>query len=404
MNQSRHPYGNASTPPSTPLNAFTTPTRSTSDGFLPGISTNNKNNTNNTDSFSNRTTNPAPDTQSRSGLPFLSDIQNRSAQPPLRHIPTPTNNPTSLSGGSSNQSTQLPPPPPPPAQNNPSSSFGGFPPNPNPNLNQPPTNNPQSSFNGSPWNMNPNQPPAPAPPTNNPQSSFNDSPWNTNSNQPPPLNNSQYPPNDSSSGMNNNQQPMYKPSDFQSYQPGAASHRSRLELDYPIEDVLIDANIPQTMAVKINDVVEQDRLGNAYHIHRYTFQSSNPQQIAFKNNSHFGGSRYIREVNYPDSNTSYEYTKRAKPVSHRKHRTNKHFNRSYDHFIDELIRTPGSYVLQPQNSFDIQSILQQQQQQQQFAPFSSTINSTPWTIPNSATGPIFYYTAQALSHDPMRQF
>ncbi|CAF4755176.1 unnamed protein product, partial [Rotaria sp. Silwood2] len=37
-------------------------------------------------------------------------------------------------------------------------------------------------------------------------------------------------------------------------------------IDYPIENVLIDENIPSSMAIKINEAIDYDRFGNAYYL------------------------------------------------------------------------------------------------------------------------------------------
>ncbi|UJR21974.1 hypothetical protein I4U23_025042 [Adineta vaga] len=60
------------------------------------------------------------------------------------------------------------------------------------------------------------------------------------------------------------------------------------EYDYPIENVVIDGNIPSSIAMKVNRAVEQDRFGH------------HPQRIE---RSHSNGVRYIREI--PLHNINY---------------------------------------------------------------------------------------------------
>ncbi|CAF0839281.1 unnamed protein product [Rotaria sordida] len=81
---------------------------------------------------------------------------------------------------------------------------------------------------------------------------------------------------------------------------------SNYEIDYPIENVLFDKNIPSTMAIKINEAVEYDRFGNTYYNRHYAYEPSiqhinigNRQQIDrhLIENSRPEGMRYIREIN-----------------------------------------------------------------------------------------------------------
>ncbi|CAF3217141.1 unnamed protein product [Rotaria socialis] len=96
---------------------------------------------------------------------------------------------------------------------------------------------------------------------------------------------------------------------------------SNFEIDYPIEHVLIDGNVPSAIAVKINEAVEYDRFGDAYRTQRYAYEPvvqqlniGNNQQIQRRllGNSHRHGRRYIREItnNQPRSqklcNPSYQ--------------------------------------------------------------------------------------------------
>ncbi|CAF1511745.1 unnamed protein product [Adineta ricciae] len=59
------------------------------------------------------------------------------------------------------------------------------------------------------------------------------------------------------------------------------------EYDYPIENVVIDGNIPSSMATKINQAVERDRFGHS-------------QQIK---HSYLGGTRRIREIPLQNNST-----------------------------------------------------------------------------------------------------
>lgn len=80
---------------------------------------------------------------------------------------------------------------------------------------------------------------------------------------------------------------------------------SNYEIDYPIENVLINGNVSQSMAIKINEAVERDRFGNAYRRERYAYEPT-VQQINIDNyprmqrrvveNTNRPGTRYIREI------------------------------------------------------------------------------------------------------------
>jgi hypothetical protein len=83
---------------------------------------------------------------------------------------------------------------------------------------------------------------------------------------------------------------------------------SNMQIDYPIENVLIDGDIPSSIAIKINEAVEHDRFGNTYYTHHYAYQPKT-QRIAIGSNqqierrlignSYPTGFRYIREITYP---------------------------------------------------------------------------------------------------------
>ena len=226
------------------------------------------------------------------------------------------------------------------------------------NLNQPgapPTNNPQPPTGGFPPGMNLNQsgpssstnppPVSTGPPGTNLNSTqtpattgqsalaklFGGGGANTNPTAPPPGTTNSQPSlhgllqgtntqqSQSTSNLPTNTQQNSSTKPTSTFNPNRSNNDdnvSRLELDYPIEKVLIDADIPSTVAIKINEAIEQDRLGHAYHIHRYTFEPSAPQQISIGNNQHIlrrvvdhpshGGTRYIREVYDDQQNPSID--------------------------------------------------------------------------------------------------
>jgi hypothetical protein len=90
--------------------------------------------------------------------------------------------------------------------------------------------------------------------------------------------------------------------------PPSQTNISNLEIDYPIENVFINENIPSSMAMKINEAVEHDRFDDTYYTHRYAYKPKT-QYISIGNNRHLEcrlvendqqmGVRYIREINYP---------------------------------------------------------------------------------------------------------
>lgn len=371
----------------------------------------------------------APNLPLRPGFPF----------PPPNRPGAPTSIPGNLRppfGGfppdmNRNQATPSPSAPPPPSS--------GFPPSLNPSPTPPPMNS-QSSSNGLPSGLNPNLPP----PMNNMQSSSIGFLPGLDSNQaPPPSNN---PPSGLSrlfGGTNTNQPTPNPPPSFPGFPSGGTSsaivpspnypnnsqrdnpprsrpanddeNLSRLELDYPIENVLIDANIPSAMAIKINDVVEQDRLGNAYRVHRYTFEPSGPQHMSFKtktppamNSSFRGGTRQIREIHNNHQNSSPE-------IRSHSHRPTRQHRQRHDHYastttleqyIDQILRTPGSTVIQAQNPNDLHQILNQHLFYPQAVPLQPSYTSYPSNLNsyNEVSGPVFYFTARALYDDPMRRY
>ena len=301
--------------------------------------------------------------------------------------------------------------PPPPSSNNPPPTMAGFPPG--MNLNQPPpssSNNPPPKMTGFPPGLNFNQPPppssnnqpsAPPPPQNNPQQPFTGFPPGLNSQ---PTNVQTNDPINPHQGIVSGRSSSYR-----SQSNNQDDNVSRLELDYPIENVLIDANIPSAVAVKINDAVEQDRLGNAYHIHRYTFEPSGPQHLSYNNqrqtgNSLHGGTRHIRELHNDHQNPLFNdvpYSSRSNKHSRRRH----HYQSetALDQYIDQLLHTPGSTVIEARNYNDLQHILNQRLVPTQAYPTQPAITPFQSNI-DAFNGPVFYYTARALQHDPMRNY
>ncbi len=83
------------------------------------------------------------------------------------------------------------------------------------------------------------------------------------------------------------------------------------QFDYPIENVLINGNVPSSIAIKVNEAVEHDRFGNKHYNHHYVYEPT-VQQLIIGNNqqiqrrllgrSYHKGMRYIREI---DNNNSY---------------------------------------------------------------------------------------------------
>jgi hypothetical protein len=85
---------------------------------------------------------------------------------------------------------------------------------------------------------------------------------------------------------------------------------SNLEIDYPIENVVTNEDIPHSMLMKINEAVEHDRFGNTHHSRHFAYKPKT-QYISAGNNRRLEcrlvdddqqqqmGVRYIREINYP---------------------------------------------------------------------------------------------------------
>ncbi|CAF3612172.1 unnamed protein product [Rotaria sp. Silwood1] len=425
------------------------------DGFPSGMNTNQ--------SPTNRPTNPA--LAMFGGAPSGMNTN----QPPGK---PPTNPALAMFGGapSGTNTNQLPANPP----TNPAlAMFGGAPSG--MNTNQPPANPPTNPalamFGGAPSGMNTNQPPA-NPPTNPALAMFGGASPGTNLNQAqtlpkqPSTNDIQSPMNKMLSVMQTNQtsptsatsipqiHQTGSPADMSSrplpstqvsgmnIQQGSSIKRtpsfrdqsydddnvSRIELDYPIENVLVDAGIPSTVAIKINELVEQDRLGKNYHIHRYTYEPP-LQQISVGNNQHmnrrlmddnyYGGTRYIREIQNDNQNVLFDNTYHPPRSNQHYARRRSYSETSLNRYIDQLMQKPGGIVIQAQNSQNLQEILGQYLYNNELMPTQSSINppylpfyppppSLPAPTPhlslntNPITEPFSYYTAYALPNDPMR--
>ncbi|CAF0911836.1 unnamed protein product [Adineta steineri] len=456
-NRSGNTYNSASPLPSNSSGPPIIPFRGTSSGFAPDLPYNS------TPNNMNSTSNPG----TGGGLPFLPQIQDASSRTPLNDRGPPRNNPPPERNNPPPQRNNMPPPPtnnpppqrnnmpPPPPTNNTPPPSNNFPPdrNNNPSITSPPNNSrsPLDIFRTG-MNLNPTSPPSGA--RNLDPSSANSQPGM----------NTRRPSMNDSNNFKNNQQRNRPASRSSSYRydennnyNNADDNVSRLELDYPIENVLIDANIPSAIAVKINDAVERDRFGNTHHVHRYTYEPSS-QQMSFNNNnnqhkdrhandnSHHGGTRHIREIHNNNQNPLYNDINPQSSHNHHHHHRDHHNHhhqrrrRSYsdmpiDQYVDELLRTPGSTVIHAKDSDDIQRILNQHLSKTQnastqpfldlFQPNNQTIPSQPSINPfqlnnpiiplqtstnsfqpsnTTAPAPVFYYTAQALPNDPMRAY
>jgi hypothetical protein len=384
---------------------------------------------------------------SQGSLPFLSQIENPSARAGLNPISTSTNNPQP-SGGSSppsmnpNQPTQPTQPPP----NNPQSPLSKLFPGMNASQTSPSsatTNRQVSQFSANAQNTNPQSSPSTSnlqmDNSNNPQSplsklfpgmnagqtspssattnrqvsQFNANAQNTNPQSSPSTSNLQM--DNSNNPTNTEQGPLTKLKSLFQNQSNDDDNVSRLELDYPIENVLIDANIPSAIAIKINEAIERDRLGNAYHIHRYTFESPTPQHIKFHNhqhmtphlvdNSYHGGTRHIREIHNDHQNSLFDdiaYPRRSN--RHNRGWSHRYPETSPNDYVEQLLLSPNTRMIQLQNPNDIQYLPTQHLQNNQIIPtipIQSSIN--PFQLnTNMFPEPFFYYTARALPYDPMR--
>ncbi|CAM4970930.1 unnamed protein product [Rotaria socialis] len=375
---------------------------------------------------------------------------------PNQPAPAPANNPTTSFSGfppamNLNQSAPAP-------TNNPSSAIGSFPLGMNPNQPAPaPTNNATTSFNGFPADMNLNQSaPAPTnnPPivninqaqtspssTNNAPSSFSkflpglggnkststtttNDPQTTQTNYPSIMNSpSQFPStqvpsmNDSNYSTNSQSKPIMKPIlsfQNQSHANGdnGDDNGSRLELDFPIENVLADSNIPSAMAIKINETIERDRLGNAYHINRYTIEppmqriyigNDEPITRRLSNNNFHVGTRHITEIENFNPNLLSNNIIDCQRLTGQHHRHHSQSDASLDDYLDQLIRKSGGTVIQAQSFQHLQQLINQYISHYQFMPTQSSTNPPPLDT-NNIKEPVFYYTARALPTDPMAHY
>jgi hypothetical protein len=329
----------------------------------------------------------------QSGSPFAPPTQDPGSRGPFTPLPTPTNNPqTSLSGFppgmNLNQSAPVPP------ANNAPPALGGFPPGMNLDQSRPPpaANVQPSAPSGFSPGMNTN-PPAAVPGfllgmNRNPSAAPQMSPMSGPNNQPNTGSQTNMPSQNASNDDDN---------------------VSRLELDYPIENVLIDANIPSAVAVKVNQAVERDRLGNAFHVHRYAVEPTS-QQLSFGDgqqmpsrplrHSQQSGTRHIREIYNDHHDAPFDHSRHG----HGRHRDHRHQSDAHiNDYVDRLIHTPGSIVIQADNLNNLQQLLGQHQPNvPHLAPHAST--GLFQTSAASFPEPIHYYTARALPNDPMRSY
>lgn len=149
------------------------------------------------------------------------------------------------------------------------------------------------------------------------------------------------------------------------FTPRSRNMMSNYKIDFPIEDVFFDENIPSSMAVKINEAVERDRFGNAYFNHHYAYEPTvqnltigNSQQL--KRLQH--GRRFVREINNYDSDPR-SYSEDVFPMYN--------FNNTPTTIVDSLPQVDYQF-LWSENDF------------------------------NYVPRPINHYTAFALPNDPMR--
>ena len=398
----------------------------------------------------------------------LSQIRDLASRAPL-NPPPPSNHASQSSLSGVQPGINASQPAAPAATNRTPTPLTGFPPG--MNASQPaaraPTSNAPPSFGGFPPGMNASQPAAPAPaPTSNAPASFGGFPPGMNtsqSNLPAPMNFAGFPPGMNGSqaaptgnataplagfppGLNMNQstQPPANNNSatnvpqFSSAGPpsGMLTHNannafndhlssfrsqsnynhnadsvSRLELEYPIENVLIDANIPSAVAIKVNDAVERDRLGNNHVIRRYTFEPPS-KTIAFRNstdhlidphseNSRHIGIRHIREISPDGRHSPLDEIDRPRRSSHRNQHRRHHSQAPVDRYVDELLRTPGRTVFHVDNSNALQQILGQSLFTPQIFPTEPLIFPSQSNF-SSVQEPINYFVARALPYDPMR--
>ncbi|CAF1005076.1 unnamed protein product [Adineta ricciae] len=370
-----------------------------------------------------RSNNPAtPAAPQRNAPPERNNNPATPAAPQRNAPPERNNNPATPAAPQRNPNPTTPAAPPqrnaPPQSNNVSTAPAA------PSVPPPPPPYPPVAMNSSNTNTNPTT----SAPMNNFFAAMNANPASTNTESHSanfqPGSNSQKPSTNDSNGYMSTQQPTSLPRGATSFGTPQRDEDtvSRLELDYPIENVLIDANIPSVIARKINDAVEQDRYGHKYHVHRYTYEPASQnlshdnqnQYDQYSNNDrysgrpkHRSGTRHIREIHPNGQNPQYDHLLATSPHEHYP-RTSRHHNRhrSYSdiplsQYVDQLLQTPGSTVIHAQRSDDIQNILAQHLPNNQILPASISYNpfqSNDIALPE----PIVYYTAQALPNDPMR--
>ncbi|CAF0755965.1 unnamed protein product [Adineta ricciae] len=382
-----------------------------------------------------RNNNPAtPAAPQRNGPPERNNNPSTPAAPQRNAPPERNNNPSTPAAPQRNA--------PPERNNNPATTAAP------PQRNAPPERNNNPSTPAAPQrnapaerNANPTTPAAPPLPPPFQPAATNPSNTNTNPTTSAPMNNffaamnanpvsTNTQPNSVNFQPGSNSQ-MPSTNDFSAYmstqQPSSLPQRdedtiSRLELDYPIENVLIDANIPSVIARKINDAVEQDRYGHKYHVHRYTYEPASQnlshdnqnQYDQYSNNDrysggpkHRSGTRHIREIHHNSQNSQYDHLLATSPheqyprTSRNRNRHRSHSDIPLSQYVDQLLQMPGSTVVHAQNSDSIQNILAQHLPNNQILPATALYNpfqSNDIALPE----PIVYYTAQALPNDPMR--
>jgi hypothetical protein len=312
-NRTANVYQSGSSTPSNPQ------PRGASNDLRSGLPSNTNVNTNAT---------PLSNTNARAGLPSLPQQQDPSSRPPVNPVPPPVDN---LEPSGTNLSQTSPQPTNPLPQSSLGSSFP-----PNLNQNRPPlTINPHSNLVGFPTGIY--------------------SHINHRSQTLPSrfLAQQEY-------FRQRNRLPLS--TRLSSFRPRAT--HSNFELDYPIENVIVDENIPSALALKVNEAIDYDRLGNAYYSHRYAYEPisqrisiGHNQQIQRRliGNSRPSGIRHIREI----TNEDY-YPQRIQ--------------------IEDL---QPIYDVTP--SFDCQII------------------STQYNLDSFPT-PIHHYIACAVPNDPMRRY
>lgn len=155
--------------------------------------------------------------------------------------------------------------------------------------------------------------------------------------------------------------PIARPfrSRFSSFRP--RNNVPPFEVDYPMSDVLVDDDIPSSIAMRVNDAVEYDRFGKAYRRHRYIYEPTT-QHMSLGHHQHIQrrllsdpprqSVRRIREISKPRYECHYE----DEPLP---------FRETFTYPTPVLFTNPVPY--------------------------------SPWT-----TTPVYHYTARAAPNDPMR--